>query len=146
MEMIGPLPCSREPTTCSYPEPNEFSPKLPFLFLSDPFSYHPLIYVQLLPAVPVLHIFPSQIESNLLVNFQINLFSCDWQHRILITNLLLMTKVYLVSHGNMKQEWGREQRIYIFFGLYIYVQCTYFHIFLCERELGWHVFDRKFGN
>jgi hypothetical protein len=36
MESEGSLRCSQEPATGPYPEPDESSPQLPTLFLSDP--------------------------------------------------------------------------------------------------------------
>jgi len=33
MELEGPLPCSQQPATGPYPEPDEFRPHIPKLFL-----------------------------------------------------------------------------------------------------------------
>jgi hypothetical protein len=37
----GSLPCSEEPTTGPYPEPEESNPQLLTLFLQNPFSHYP---------------------------------------------------------------------------------------------------------
>jgi hypothetical protein len=36
MQLKGSLPLSQEPSTCSYPEPDQFSPHHPILYLQDP--------------------------------------------------------------------------------------------------------------
>jgi hypothetical protein len=37
MEPEGSLPCSQEPSTGHYPEPDQFNPSHPILSLYDPF-------------------------------------------------------------------------------------------------------------
>jgi hypothetical protein len=45
MEPEGSLPCSQEPSTGPYPEPDQFSPYGSILLLQDPFQYHCPIYI-----------------------------------------------------------------------------------------------------
>jgi len=47
--------CSQQPATCPYPEPDKSSPR-PHPTSWDPFSYCPLIYVQVFQVVPFIKI------------------------------------------------------------------------------------------
>jgi hypothetical protein len=54
MEPVGSLPCSQEPSTVSYPEPDQSNLYHPILYLSDPFQYCPPTYVLVFPLVSFL--------------------------------------------------------------------------------------------
>jgi hypothetical protein len=51
------LPCSQQPSTGPYPEPEPSSPQHPMLSISDPFEYYPATYVWVFPVVSFLLVF-----------------------------------------------------------------------------------------
>ena len=60
MEPEGSLPHSQQPTTCSYPEPDQSSPYSPKQLPEDPSQYYPSIYAWVFQVVSFPQVSPTK--------------------------------------------------------------------------------------
>jgi hypothetical protein len=79
MESEGSLPWSQEPVTSTYPEPAEFSPQLPTLFLWDTFGIaYTCIQSQKVNNLP-------NVTDYVLFREPVRIFNCHASHEIKLT-------------------------------------------------------------
>jgi len=72
IELRGLLPYSQQPSTCSYPEPEESIRAFPILFLSDPFNttvpwktiFETVSFLQVSPPKLCIHFYPLRAMCN----------------------------------------------------------------------------------